>query len=493
MTQVPRPQAREKDISQSVVRIFKKVSEKNDSNLRKEIAVRSLQCYKNPAKPLRIEAVFNLVRGKNVFLLAGTGYGKACIPEMYHKLIPKTIGAVIIVLNPLDTLGDNQVLEKNATGMTAINLTKLTFNSNEAAKICQGAYQFVYLSPEIFLNSKMWDTVYFSRSFQDWKTRGPGCLLTFVWEIRNSPTCARVSPAAFDPEIHIIRVTMRCSLGSANDLLSIYPPKTQTPDDLLVPTLIYSGSRRRTGCVLDVLAQARQSPELVQSATSTFARRFHSCTGESDKIKAVQDFADGIFPVCSCTMALGMGQNWSRVRSVVHMGRGEPSAVYQMIGRCGRDGRPGLAVLFVEKTRKNGKNKLAYFDASALDEQNEDDCMDALAITPVCLRIALAIDNKLGYIPLCISDEGYIQEKICEAQMGFPLCQCSNCLPDKATWLMSRIKKINTLNMDDYVLRGDASTLPDPDDVIRKNAIKASRAADQAEIEKTLLALQRNL
>ncbi|PLW07727.1 hypothetical protein PCANC_25370 [Puccinia coronata f. sp. avenae] len=459
MTQVPRPQAREKDISQSVVRIFKKVSEKNDSNLRKELAVRSLQCYKNPAKPLQIEAVFNLVRGKNVFLLAGTGYGKSRIPEMYHKLIPKTIGAVIIVLNPLDTLGDNQVLEKNATGMTAINLTKLTFNSNEAAKIRQGAYQFVYLSPEIFLNSKMWDTVYFSRSFQDrlalvvvdeahmiyqWgivestkakqvQSSAPGkhedrgvfrpsygklgihllaresvplllmsatCRPVAVREIKKSLKLDTSNLVMLDgeltqPEIRIIRVTMRCSLGSANDLLSIYPPETQTPDNLLVPTLIYSGSRQRTGRVLDVLAQARQSPELVRSATSTFARRFHSCTGESDKIKAVQDFADGIFPVCSCTMALGMGQNWSRVQSVVHMGRGEPSAVCQMIGRCGQDGRPGLAVLFVEKTRKNGKNKLADFDASASDEQNEDDCMDALAITPVCLRIALAIDNKL--------------------------------------------------------------------------------------------------
>ncbi|PLW24715.1 hypothetical protein PCANC_27532 [Puccinia coronata f. sp. avenae] len=397
--------------------------------------------------------------------------------------------------------------------MTAINLTKLTFNSNEAAKICQGAYQFVYLSPEIVLNSKMWDTVYFSQSFQDrlalvvvdeahmiyqwgivestkgkqvqslalgkhedWGVFRPSygklgihllaresvplllmsatCRPVAVREIKKSlkidtSNLVMLHGELTRPEICIIRVTMRCSLGSANDLLSIYPPKTQTPDNLL----------------------ARQSPELVRSATSTFARRFHSCTGKSDKIKAVQDFADGIFPVCSCTMAFGMGQNWSRVRSVVHMGRGEPSAVCQMIGRCGRDGRPGLAVLFVEKTRKNGKNKLADFDASASDEQNEDDCMDALAITPVCLRIALAINNKLGYIPLCISDEGYIQEKIREAQMGLPLCQCSNCLPDKATWLMSCIKKINTLNMDDYVLRGDASTLPDP----------------------TLLALQRNL
>lgn len=73
------------------------------------------------------------------------------------------------------------------------------------------------------------------------------------------------------------------------------------------------------------------------------------------KSRCVEHFANGKFPIFSCTMALGLGQNWSRrVRSVIHMGRGEPSAVSQMIGRCGRDGRPGLAILFVEKSGKNG-------------------------------------------------------------------------------------------------------------------------------------------
>jgi superfamily II DNA helicase RecQ len=111
--------------------------------------------------------VLNLVQGHNVFLLAGTGYGKSRIPEIYYQLIPKKIGAVIIVLNPLDTLGDNQVLEKVAAGFTAINLTKLTFNALEATKIKHGDYHFIYLSPEILLNSKMWDVIYFSRKFQD--------------------------------------------------------------------------------------------------------------------------------------------------------------------------------------------------------------------------------------------------------------------------------------------------------------------------------------
>ncbi|KAA1125780.1 hypothetical protein PGTUg99_019444 [Puccinia graminis f. sp. tritici] len=36
--------------------------------------------------------------------------------------------------------------------------------------------------------------------------------------------------------------------------------------------------------------------------------------------------------------------------------------------------------------------------------------MDALAVTPVCLRIAFAIDNSLGYIPLSVDDPTYIKE-----------------------------------------------------------------------------------
>ncbi|KNE88330.1 hypothetical protein PSTG_18270, partial [Puccinia striiformis f. sp. tritici PST-78] len=130
------------------------------------------------------------------------------------------------------------------------------------------------------------------------------------------------------------------SLTSCKDLLRVIPTAVDMPSSKLAPTLIYSGTRRKTGEVLEVLARAR---------------------GEKDKLRVVEDFADGKFPMCSCTMALGLGQNWTRVRSVIHMGRGDPSAVGQMIGRCGRDGRPGLAIIFVEKTRTGGKNKVSQF------------------------------------------------------------------------------------------------------------------------------------
>jgi superfamily II DNA helicase RecQ len=74
---------------------------------------------------------------------------------------------VVLTLNPLNNLGNNQVEEKISAGFTAINLNKLNFNQTTAEAIADRKYQFVYLSPEIFLNNKLWEEVYFSSLFQN--------------------------------------------------------------------------------------------------------------------------------------------------------------------------------------------------------------------------------------------------------------------------------------------------------------------------------------
>ena len=62
-----------------------------------------------------------------------------------------------------------------------------------------------------------------------------------------------------------------------------------------------------------------------------------------------------------------------------------------MIGRCGRDGRDGLAVLLVEPKRKFGLNTPEAIRKA--NKLSNDTRMDSLAITPVCLRIAFSVDN----------------------------------------------------------------------------------------------------
>lgn len=63
----------------------------------------------NQAKDLQINTVVSLINGDNTFLLAGTGYGKTRVSELFFHMHFKVNNPVILVLNPLDALGDNQV------------------------------------------------------------------------------------------------------------------------------------------------------------------------------------------------------------------------------------------------------------------------------------------------------------------------------------------------------------------------------------------------
>ncbi|PLW24068.1 hypothetical protein PCANC_28703 [Puccinia coronata f. sp. avenae] len=97
--------------------------------------------------------------------MAGTGFGKSHIAEMYLSLFAAKDG-VILVLNPLDALGDNQVAEKMAQGFTANNLSKMTFNQSLFNKILAGVYKFVYLSPKKFVDNELLGLLYYKPEFQ---------------------------------------------------------------------------------------------------------------------------------------------------------------------------------------------------------------------------------------------------------------------------------------------------------------------------------------
>lgn len=60
-------------------------------------------------RDIQLNTTVSLLNGLNVFLLAATGLGKSRVSELFFHMFPKTKKAVILVLNPLDALGDNQV------------------------------------------------------------------------------------------------------------------------------------------------------------------------------------------------------------------------------------------------------------------------------------------------------------------------------------------------------------------------------------------------
>jgi superfamily II DNA helicase RecQ len=393
--------------------------------------------------------------------MAGTGFGKSRVPELYVHLFVKSSKPVVLVLKPLDALGDNQVREKIAQKFTAINLKKLTFNRRVADEVLRGTYNFVYLSPKIFLNNEMFTELYFNTKFQ-------GCLvlnvvdeahMIYSWGLvasgkakkssahkqhqdkalfrpsygdmgsrlmatesslllMLSATCQPLAVKAIlkclqipkenmrfvhakltRPEIRILRFAMGHSLKSTHDLLEMFGPQDDTPNECLPPTLVYSGTQNATLQVMKVINHARQTTTGKFNPNSTLIRRYHSCTGDLDKEDTVNGFEKKEFPMISCTMALGLGQNWKRVCRVFHMGRGDPSSICQMMGCCGRDGKPGIAVLFMEPKRWFGINNTNA--VTKPNKQLDDTRMDCLAITPMCLRIAFSMDNL--YVEFCLA------------------------------------------------------------------------------------------
>ncbi|KAA1129555.1 ATP-dependent DNA helicase sgs1 [Puccinia graminis f. sp. tritici] len=183
-------------------------------------------------------------------------------------------------------------------------------------------------------------------------------------------------------------------------------------------------------------------------------------------------------------MALGLGRNWKQVWMVAHMGRGDPASIFQMIGRCGRDGKSGLAIMFVEKNRCGGKNRLDQFVRDA--DQNDLDRMDAMAITPMCLCVAFAMDNKFGYVPLWADDPNYIGEVKREVMQKMPVCQCLNCAPEDSRVLMENLVWVSKSNFD-LILNGKF-TPPKPYNLEwkypqRTGAIKKQKFTKADEVE----------
>lgn len=93
------------------------------------------------------------------------------------------------------------------------------------------------------------------------------------------------------PEITILRLPMNKSRETLEDLLNHFVPKTEISDSLIPPTLIYCKTRKLTMTALKTLNCARGVVKGEFDPKSTFARRYHSNTGPTNKTENISDFA----------------------------------------------------------------------------------------------------------------------------------------------------------------------------------------------------------
>lgn len=390
------------------------------------------EAYGYDARPEQVESTVHLVNGKTTFLLAGTGFGKSRVPELFYLAHDREHYAPIVLsINPLDSLGDDQVSEKALVELNAVNLTSKNCTKEVCDEILQGKYGFVYVSPEIALTSEVFDQMWRDPRFQarlilvvvdeahmvyTWGLVESGeakrlasharvndggvfrpsygelarrfLILELIPLLLMSATCTPQAIFAIlrnlkldsrdvkftraelaRPELRLIRRAFKRPLKAS--LRCVFAHHSLVPTDASPPTLVYAGTQNATLDFLQLINLARGDPNEAANGLSDFARRYHATTGPNAKLSAVAAYVQGDLAVICCTLALGLGQNWQRVRRVVIVGQQDPCNFIQMSGRCGRDGRRGLGMMLVEHHRVNGKNSISDFQTPTV--MSDDD------------------------------------------------------------------------------------------------------------------------
>ncbi|KNZ50491.1 hypothetical protein VP01_4396g3 [Puccinia sorghi] len=118
--------------------------------LHKYITTYAAKFYKDSLKQLQFDSVTQIVKDKNVVFQDGTDFGKTRISEDFFNLFKTKV----------------VLTEKVLVKIPKKNLNKMNFSMKVVRKIQVGSFSFVCLSPEFFLNSSLFNKLFFSHEFQ---------------------------------------------------------------------------------------------------------------------------------------------------------------------------------------------------------------------------------------------------------------------------------------------------------------------------------------
>lgn len=105
--------------------------------------------------PYQQEAVLKFVSGTDVLVVLPTGSGKsicfAALPWMFDALRGHMFKSVVVVIAPLNSLMQDQVLSLSRKGLKAAFISASTISEDPdlSTRVAIGEYQLVYIEPEI--------------------------------------------------------------------------------------------------------------------------------------------------------------------------------------------------------------------------------------------------------------------------------------------------------------------------------------------------------
>ena len=314
-------------------------------------------------RPAQADVIGSVLSGRNTVVVMPTGAGKSLCYQLPAVLLP----GVTVVVSPLIALMKDQVEQLQGRGISAtfINSTPGDLErADRLRKMRAGAYKLIYVAPERFKSGAFLDAlgslelalfaVDEAHCISQWghDFRPDYALLGQVRKRLRPPRTVALTATA-TPEVRddITRSLLMkdpqvfvAGFDRKNLFLEVAQVKgdddrRELADGLIRSTggsgIIYCATRKNCESMHDALKARGHKPVLYHAGMDDEARR-----------RAQDAFMGSPKAVAVATNAFGMGIDKPDIRFVVHANI--PRAVeayYQEIGRAGRDGQPGHALL----------------------------------------------------------------------------------------------------------------------------------------------------
>ncbi|MFH9403960.1 RecQ family ATP-dependent DNA helicase [Streptomyces sp. NPDC017638] len=316
-------------------------------------------------RPEQLTAMEWVLEGRDTLVVMPTGSGKSAVYQVPGLLL----SGPVVVVSPLLALQRDQIAGlpggEHEPGAVAVN-SDLGAAETDAAwdAVRRGAVRFVYLSPEQLAKDEVVHrlaeaepgllVVDEAQCVSSWGHDFRPDYLRLAQAVRRlgrPPVLALTATAAPPVRQDILD---RLGMDGARQLVTGF----DRPEIRLEAHRHLEDDERRR--VVVEQAAAGPKPGIVYAATRKdteyyaaelaalgfSARAYHAGLRAAERRQVHEDFLAGATDVVVATSAFGMGIDKEDVRYVLHASLpGSLDAYYQEIGRCGRDGRPALAVL----------------------------------------------------------------------------------------------------------------------------------------------------
>ena len=312
-------------------------------------------------RPFQEEIINHILKGQDALIVLPTGGGKS----LCYQLPALMFGGVTVVVSPLISLMQDQVMQLQNRGIRAAFLNHTVRNTEYVATMQQvrnGEIKMLYLAPETLVRPEilvMLDdsdvaclAIDEAHCISQWghDFRPEYRQLVSIRERFKNAVCVALTATATPRVQNDIKTLLKFDEGNEfigsfdrENLFIAVDPKVE----LLEQTLIFLNKHRDESGIIYC-----QTIKQVESLCRNLkARRisvlpYHATLDDETRKQNQEAFIKGNTQVIVATIAFGMGIDKPDVRFVLHAGLPkEPESYYQEIGRSGRDGLPADCLL----------------------------------------------------------------------------------------------------------------------------------------------------